>query len=309
MFTRREFSFSSADGYSTVWGEICLPEGEPKGILMISHGMIDHIGRYEFVKEYFTRHGYAVAGNDHIGHGRSASSPEAFGYLGDRGVDSIVDDLHTANLLVRRELGDLPVILLGHSMGSFMARVYATRYPESIDGIIIHGTGGKNPVLPFGKLLVSLVGLVKGDSHRSELIRSLAFGAYNKRFPNEGADAWLTREGSLVADRATDPYTSFTFTVSGYKALFDALGRANSKSHFSHYPISLPTLIASGEEDPVGDYGKGVRWAYEGYLNEGVKDLTLKLYPGARHELFNESGREEIYADILEFTDRVCDGK
>jgi len=293
-YTKREFYFTSSDGISRVYAEICVPDVPARAVILLSHGMIDHVGRYEYLKEEFTRRGFIVAGNDHIGHGRTAPDADSLGVMPKEGAYRIVDDLYTVNRTLAEEFPHLPRVLLGHSMGSFMARLYAARYGESIDGIIIHGTGGKNPALGAGKMLVNLIAKFKGDGHRSELVRSLAFGAYNKRFdPEEGPDAWLTTRSELVRDRATDPYTTFTFSLSGYRELFRALGECNSKKHFDAYPKELPTLVISGADDPVGDYGKGTEWVHGQLYLAGVRNLTLKLYDGARHELFNESCRAE----------------
>jgi len=177
---------------------------------------------------------------------------------------------------------------------------YAEKYPESIDGIIIHGTGGKNPLLPFGKALAGITRFFSGDRYRARLVTKMAFGAYNKRFDKaEGENAWLTREGSLVADRATDPLVQFIFSSAAYSDLFKSIGLCNSGAHFKAYPKGLATLVMSGDADPVGNYGRGVIFVHKKLREKGVSDLTLKLYEGARHELFNERNREEVFADIF----------
>ena len=301
-YTVSEVNYLSSNGKDKIYAEICVPDTEPRGIIQISHGMIDHFGRYSYLKERFTELGFIVAGNDHIGHGRSAESSEDLGYLGARGAEHIVDDLYTFNGILHTRYPRLRTVLLGHSMGSFMARLYAEKYPDSIYALIIHGTGGKNPALLPGKAVVMAIELFRGERHRSELIRKLAFGLYNKRFdPSEGDEAWLTSVPGLVKDRATDPYASYTFTVSGYRELFRALGACSSREHFASFPRRLPTLVISGKDDPVGNYGKGVRWVYESLKRRGVKNLTLKLYEGARHELFNEREREKIVNEMAEW--------
>ena len=305
-YITREFDFLSSDRKNTVRGEAYIPaEQSPKAIIAISHGMIDYVGRYSLLAEYFTERGYIVAGNDHLGHGKSAACPEDFGYFAKKdGYKLVIDDLKKTNDYLRGEYPGLPVILLGHSMGSFLARLYAQTYPESIDALIIHGTGGKNPLLPLGKTVIALVRLLRGDRHRSKLVTSLAFGSYNNKFDkSEGEWAWLTRQTELVSGRDTDPYTSFKFTASGYADLFKIIGLSNSSSHFDAFPKELPTLVVSGDCDPVGDYGAGVKFVYDSLASRGCK-ATLKLYEGARHELFNEINREEVFADILDWIER-----
>ena len=304
-YTKKCFTFASSNGRDDVYAEILVPDTEPIGILQISHGMIDHSGRYEYLKELLTSRSLIVAISDHIGHGRTARDRDDLGYLGKDGRHRIVDDLYTLNRILHEDYPNLDTVLFGHSMGSFMARLYAERYPDSIKGVVIHGTGGKNPALIPGLAVVNIIGAIKGDRHRSELVRGLAFDGYNKRFDkSEGSDAWLTSVPELVADRKTDPYTSFTFTVSGYRELFSALGECNSPAHFAAYPKELATLIVSGRDDPVGDFGKGVEWVYGQLSKNGAGDVTLKLYDGARHELFNERERDAMNAEIIDW---ICE--
>ena len=297
----RELGFPSGDGKSTIHAEIYEPvSGKARGIFQICHGMIDCVERYRLLADYLTSHGFIVCGGDHLGHGDTVKDPSDFGYFAKKdGYKIVVDDIYRLNRIMRDEHKDLPIFLFGHSMGSFLARLYALKYPESVSGIIIHGTGGKNPLLALGKMVVGLMKIFAGDRHRSRLVTSLAFGSYNSRFPKEeGANAWLTRDVSAVASRATDPRTNFIFTLSAYGDLFAALGESNSERFYSEYPTSLPTLIMSGEEDPVGDYGKGPREVYFGLQKRGVYNLRLKMYEGARHELFNELNKNEVFADI-----------
>ncbi len=310
-YTHKELQFPSSDGKNTSHAEMFIPEGEIRGVVAISHGMRDYIGRYKLLCEYLTGRGFAVVGNDHLGHGGTAASSEDFGYFAKKdGYKLVISDLYKMNAIIKDEFPGVPVILLGHSMGSFLARLYAELYPDTIDGIIIHGTGGKNPLLPIGKAIISLVGLLFGDRHRSRLVTGIAFGSYNARFDkSEGEEAWLTREGSLVSDRKGNPYTDFMFTAAGYRDLFNMIGLSNSKAHFAAFPKSLPTLVMSGGDDPVGDYGKGVRFVYDSLKGEGVSNLTLKLYEGARHELFNETNREEVFSDIVEWISGAIGGK
>ena len=147
-----------------------------------------------------------------------------------------------------------------------------------------------------GKAVAAIVRALRGPRHRSPLLKKLAFGSYNKRFPKEeGPDAWLTRDVARVADRPTDPYTSYIFTAAGYQDLFAMIGGCNSKEWFENYPKTVPTLVISGEEDPVCDYGKGAEYVYRHLVMAGTDRVTLKLYAGARHELFNETNRDEVF--------------
>jgi alpha-beta hydrolase superfamily lysophospholipase len=185
-------------------------------------------------------------------------------------------------------------------MGSFLARLYTVVFPETVDGLIIHGTGGPNPLAPVGKLIASVIKKLYGPRHKSKLITKMACGSYNKKFPKEeGRHAWLTRDLRRVAGRDTDIFQNFGFTVSAYIDLFDMLIKCNKKEWFSAYPKDMPTLVISGDMDPVGNYGKGPRYVYKQLMISGAENVTLKTYEGARHELFNETNADEVFEDIL----------
>lgn len=301
-YTFSEITFPSRDGIHTVYAEVYAPsDREPIGIVQLAHGMIDHVGRYRALADYLTGEGYVFAGHHHLGHGRTAGKDEDFGIFAEKdGVDYLLRDMHAMNKYLRESFPSLPLFVFGHSMGSFISRLYAVRYPHSLQGIVIHGTGGPNPLLPLGSFLAGLISLVRGKRHRSRLINKMAFGSYNSKFPKaDGKHAWLTRDVSRVADRDTDKLTGFTFTASGYSDLFRMIRASNSKSWFSEYPKQLPTLIMSGDMDPVGNYGKGPDYVYKQLMIAGCKSIELKMYEGARHELFNETNREEVFDDLV----------
>lgn len=303
-----QMSFPSADGVHTIYAEMYTPKNATaKGVVQLAHGMIDYTGRYAELADYLTARGYILAGNHHLGHGKSVADEADYGYFAERGgLELVIRDMHAMNTMLHDLFPTLPVVLFGHSMGSFLSRLYAVRYPRSIKGLVIHGTGGKNPLLGAGMTLAKLIRALKGARHRSPLIENLAFGAYNKHYPEEGPNAWLTREGELVRDRDTNPYTSFKFTVSGYIDLFTALRDCNKRSWYKSYPKELPTLVVSGDDDPVGNYGKGPAEVYRGLMLAGVTGVELKLYEGARHELFKESCRAEYFAHLTEWLEGVA---
>ncbi len=300
-YNHRNITFPSSDGKNTINAELFVPsEQEIRAVVQISHGMIDFVGRYEGLAEALTAKGIVVAGNDHIGHGGSVSTPDDFGFFASKnGYTYVTSDLKKMNDIIRKEFPGVPVVLLGHSMGSFLARLYAEKYTDSIDAVIIHGTSGPNPALPFGRVLIKLIKFFKGERYRSSFVRSLAEGGYNKSFDkSEGEGAWLTRDGAMVAGRPSDARTNFVFTVSGYADLFEMLSAINTKAWFRDFPKTLPALVISGDCDPVGNFGKGVRYVYDNLKKYGA-DVDLKLYEGARHELFNETNRDEVFADLI----------
>ena len=297
----------SNDGTHKLHMEIFEPtELNLKIVLQISHGMIDFVGRYKRYAESLNALGITVVGADHIGHGASVNDKSEYGYFAKRGgIDLVLSDLKKANDDVRSRYPDYKVVLLGHSMGSFLARLYMERYPDSVDGVILQGTAGPNPLLPAGRALVAVMKPIFGDHYRSSLVKGMAEGSYNTKYKNEtwggkpNVGAWLTRDGARVQDRPNDERTNFIFTLSGYGDLFKMLTLCNSKKHYAALPKDMPIFIMSGADDPVGDFGKGVRTVYTSMKSAGLKNVEMKLYDGARHELFNETNANEVFADIL----------
>ena len=300
-YLHKDITFPSSDGKNTIHAELFVPsDNNIRAVVQISHGMMDYVGRYKGMAEVMCAAGIAVAGHDHLGHGDSVAAPDDYGFFASKnGYGYVIDDVKRMNDFIRFELPGVPVILLGHSMGSFIARLYAIKYANTIDGLIIHGTAGPNPATGAGKLIVKIMRAIKGERYRSKFICSLADGGYNKGFdPAEGPNAWLTRDPSQVADRIGNPKNDFIFTLAGYEDLFNFLGNCNHKNWFDGFPKKLHTLVVSGENDPVGGFGKGVTYVYENLKKNGA-DVELKLYPGARHELFFETNREEVFSDLI----------
>lgn len=303
-FEHTELRFPSSDGVHKIYVELYVPKDrEPKGIIQLVHGMVDHTGRYKELAEYMCGEGYIFAGHHHLGHGKSVDSEEEFGFFADKGgKELVVEDVHIMNRLLRERYPTLPIVILGHSMGSFITRLYLRKYPNTVKAAIIHGTAGPNRILPLGKAIGWTNKLFMGKRHRSRLLYLLTTGGYNKSFPKEeGECAWLSSD--LDAVSGDDPLTSFTFTSSAYCDLFSMLGECNSRRWFREYPKDLPTLIISGECDPVGDFGRGPRYVYKQLCLAANNRVTLKMYEGARHELFNEKCRREVFEYLAAWID------
>lgn len=303
----------SNDGVHKLHMEIFEPtEANLKICVQISHGMIDFVGRYKRYAESLNALGITVLGADHLGHGGSVADRSEYGYFAKRGgVDLVLSDLKRVNETIRARYPDYKVVLLGHSMGSFLARLYTERYPDSIDGLILQGTSGPNPLLPMGRALVAIMKPLFGDKHRSPLVKSMAEGSYNNKFKGEtfegkeNVGAWLTRDAARVKDRPNDERTNFIFTLSGYADLFKMLTLCNSKKHYFALPKNLPIFIMSGEDDPVGSFGKGVMTVYNSMKRAGLDKVAVKLYPECRHELFNELCYDEVVEDTASFLKSV----
>jgi alpha-beta hydrolase superfamily lysophospholipase len=253
--------------------------------------------------------GIVLAGNDHPGHGESAASPEDFGYFAkDGGVELAVEGLAEMSRILLERYEGKPLILLGHSMGSFLCRIYLTKYAENLAGAIVMGTAGAGAPTGAGISLASLIAFFRGDRHRSKLLRTIQQSGYLKRCgKNPDRCDWLTRDRAIVEAYNNDKFCNYIFTVSGYRDLFRMIRDSNSDEWFDEYPKELPTLIMSGDMDPVGNYGKGPDYVYKHLLISGCKSVILKSYEGARHELFNETEecRREVFSDMINWLEGI----
>lgn len=303
-----EGTYLSADGVSRVHYYVWKPaEGRPKAVIQLAHGMCEYVQRYDAWARRFCEAGYAFCGNDHLGHGHTAEDENGLGYTHPRkGALYMVEDLHTLTQRIKEKLDGVPVVLYGHSMGSFAARAYLTRYGGEINAAIISGTAGAGMPTGLGKLLAHAIARAKGDHHRSKMMASIAFGSYNKRFAEENDHAsWLTREPEVRQKYREDPFSHYLFTVAGYDTLFTLLQEVSRKDWATKVPKTLPVLVLSGDMDPVGNYGKGPRQVYERLLKAGCTRVGLKLYEGGRHEMHNETNRDEVFADLVAYLEEV----
>ena len=302
-----EFTYLSADGKTNVHAYWWIPQDrEPRAIVQLAHGMCEYVERYDAWARRFADEGIVFCGNDHLGHGRTAASGEDLGYTAARGgADLLVEDLYTMTQKAKSRFGDLPIFLYGHSMGSFVARLYLTRYGEALTGALISGTAGPEAPTALALSLVRAIAATKGIRHRSKFITSLAFGAYNKRFRAENdPDAWLTRVREVRERYAKDPFCRFVFTLGGYDTLFTLLGTVSDKNWANGVPKNIPILLFSGDMDPVGNYGRGVKKVYDRLARVGA-NVTLKLYEGGRHEMHNEENKDEVFADVIDFLGKI----
>ncbi len=294
---KQSVTFASGNGQDSICGYWYEPEGPVRAVLQISHGMCEYIERYEPFIEYMTERGVAVCGNDHLGHGKGARALGQFAEKNGRAY--LVRDLYSMTERAKERWAGAPYFLLGHSMGSFVARQYTVKYGWALDGVIYMGTSGKNPLNWAGIALTNMLGVCKGKKARSRLIDKLAFGSYNKRIEKPmGEDDWLSRDVEVVRSYGKDPLCKFTFTIGAYHELFKLLRGVSGKGWAQQVPQRLPILLISGEADPVGQYGKGVRQVAGWLRQTGHEDVSLVLYPGARHEVLNETNRAEAYQDV-----------
>lgn len=303
----KEYSFPSVSELGDIYVRCWLPEdGKVKAVFQMAHGMAEHCDRYNWFAEKLCDAGYAVFINNHLGHKGSVKNDDMLGFFGEKdGWLNLVEDMRKTTELAKKEFPDLPFIVFGHSMGSFICRAYTSRYTD-IDAAIYCGTGGPNPAAAMGIAVANTIGKVKGVMYRSPLIDKMAFGTYNKRCPKRTPFDWLTKDEEIVDKYIDDKYCGFMFTTAGYRDLFSALGYVSKTEWAERVPEKLPILIVSGAEDPVGTYGEGVKKVYEMLKVTGHNDVEMKLYEGDRHEILNELDRDTVAADIIAFADKYA---
>ncbi len=302
MIQKEEFYFDSLDGEHKIHSIRWVPEHDkPVCVLQIIHGMTEHIDRYDGFAQYMAGKGILVVGDDHLGHGKSVRPGEPYGYFCKEDAATVlVRDEHRLKKMTQEQYQGVPYIILGHSMGSFIARNYLIRYGSGIDGAVIMGTGMQSKIqLAAARALAGIQILFCGPKHVSKLIDKLAFGMFNKRIeaPKTPSD-WLCSNEESVKRYRQDPMCNFTFTANGFQTLMKLIWNLHDVEKLKKMPRQLPVFFVAGEEDPVGDYGRAVKQVYESFLQLGMERVQMKLYPGDRHEILHETDRAEVYADI-----------
>lgn len=298
---KREFFYPSADGETDIHAVEWIPEGEVKAVLQISHGMVEYADRYDAFAAWLAQRGWYVTGNDHLGHGKSVTSKEKYGFFHvPDGNACVIRDIHALRERTGKKYPGVPYFMLGHSMGSFLLRQYLLRYGRGLAGAVIMGTGYKGkPILLAGQLLCRLFAAVKGWGYRSRLIDSLGLGGYNRKFePCESSRAWVTSDLEMREKYEGDPLCSFIFTVNGYFQMFEGMKQIAGRKAALKVPRTLPVLFISGAQDPVGGFGKDVEKVYRMYRDAGIKDVSLKLCENDQHEVLNEQDRQQVYEYI-----------
>lgn len=298
---KREFRYPSRDGVTAIHAVEWVPEGEIRAVLQICHGMTEYINRYDEFAQFLNKQGIYVTGHDHLGHGESVQGDDYYGYFHEKkGNQYVIGDIHKLREITQRKYPETPYFMLGHSMGSFLLRQYLTMYGKGLSGAVIMGTGYHSaPVLDAGLLMCRVIALFKGWRYRSKFINDLSFGGYNKNFRNDATGAtWLSANVENCERYAKDPLCTFMFTVNGYYQMFKGLKVLVKKGSVEKIPKELPILFAAGMDDPVGNFGKSVRRVYGKYRAAGIQDVKIKLYKGDRHEILNETDRQQVYADL-----------
>lgn len=306
-YTVNSFKHPSSDGVHTLSGVVYCPDTKPIGYFQVVHGMAEHIGRYERFMSQMAEEGWICFGYDHLGHGKTANDPSEFGYISDtNGYELLVDDVKGfSDAVISKYSAEKgvsgPYVLMGHSMGSFIVRLATAKY-KNPDKLIVMGTGGKNPLATPGLMIISLIKAIRGGHHISPLVQKLAFGNYNERFDDDLNDSarWLTTNKERRKVFHEDKLSGFLFTVSAMKDLVRMNRDCNLKRWYDAMPTSLPVLLVSGEDDPVGNYSKGVLEVEEGLKKHNIP-VKCVIYKGARHEILEDFTHDDVLRDILAF--------
>lgn len=303
MAKEEKFTFLSADGKTTIHAVRWIPEdGNYEAILQITHGMIEFVERYIPFADFLTQNAFMVVGHDHLGHGDSVASREDWGYFAENPSDTVITDMHTLRTMVQKENPGVPYFMMGHSMGSYMLRKYLCLHGENLSGAIIMGTGCvPDGTTKFGMTLCRVMARFRGWNYRSRLMQKLSYSKPYHKFDLYGKDytnSWLTKDTEHVKKYYSDPRCTFVFTLNGYLGLMEAVYFDNQMENIKKVPKDLPVFMVSGADDPVGDLGEGVKKVYHMFKEAGVDDLTYRLYETDRHEILNETDRDQVYADI-----------
>ena len=298
----QDFYFQSSTGRTSIHALKCVPDGKPRAVVQIAHGIAEHIDRYRPFMEFLADNGFVAAGNDHLGHGKSIRVPAEQGFFAEKdGWWRVVDDMDKLHDIMSNEYPELPYVLFGHSMGSFLTRTYLIKHPDKYDGVILSGTGHQSPALVLGgnaaaSVMAKLSGAM-GDGAKLDL---LAFGTYLNKIENPRTKFdWLSRDTEQVDKYIADPLCGFVGKIGLYRDMMQGIKFITDKKNIAQMNKEKPVYFMSGDGDPVGDYGKGVERAYKAFCDAGLHDVFMRLYPGGRHEMLNETNKEQVYQDIL----------
>ena len=303
MTNLSEFTFLSSDKHTQLHGMLWDVQEVPvRAVLQICHGVAEHIARYDKFARAMNERGIVVAGHDHLGHGKSLPEGDTPVYFGEGNTwDTVVDDIYVLHQRLRQRYPDVPLCIMGHSMGSFLTRTYLIRYPGTVKAAVIMGTGWQSRAAVNGGLaLANAIAAMSGENATSDVVTELAFGSYNKLFaPNRTKVDWLSADEENVDAYIADPMCGADATVGLFRQMLHGIAFNQNPKNLARMDSSLPVLLISGDRDPVGDMGKGVRRTADAFRKAGLSDVTLKLYPGLRHEILNEGPmRQTVYEDI-----------
>lgn len=305
---RKEAYFSSSNGVNRIrtliWQD---DEKSPVGVVQLAHGVAEHIGRYDDFARFLADNGFVVCGNDHLGHGKSIESEADLGYVYEGDHANMVRDMNTLHNIMSRRYPGLPYIMFGHSMGSFLARIYSANFGDRLSAAIYCGTGQLPPaVLALRDPAETLMDKLAENSTAPASVSNLFGKLTKKMLKGDSEFAWLSRNEQNIADYVADPLCGFPITGALTKELLILAVKASAPDWASKLPKELPVLIISGAKDPVGMNGRGVLAVSDALVEAGIEPEVI-LYPADRHEILNEEDKDKVYADILKFLKGITD--
>ena len=304
---KEHFTYLSNDHTTLIHAVRWIPDGEIRAILQISHGMVEFVERYEGFASFLAKEGILVTGNDHLGHGESIRSKEDYGYFAEENGNAVlIKDIHRLRKMTEEQHPGVPYFMLGHSMGSFLVRQYLCCYGKGLAGAVVMGTGHHpRAELAAALGLTKAMAKAKGWRYRSSLVDMLAFGSYAKSIKHSRTNRdWLTKDEKIIDDYIAEERCQFMFTLNAYHNMFLGLYKLTNPEYLDRMPKELPVFFVSGAMDPVGSNGKGVLKVYTEFKEIGMKHLDLRLYPGDRHEILNETDKEKVYDDIRNWMEK-----
>lgn len=305
-----DFAFQTVDGANLHVSGWTVEN--PKAVVQILHGMAEYGSRYARLAEALTSSGYTVYAHDHRGHGKSVPNGSEPGHMADNDSwNRIVEDAHGVNREIAKRHRGLPIIILGHSMGSFVLQQLLFEHPNDMVAAALSGSNGKPPPIAMvGKLIARIERARVGKSNPSPVLQKLTFGEYNKPFePARTEFEWLSRDPQEVDKYVADPLMGFAVSTQTWIDLLSSLDRIAKPSNIAKVPKGIPLYLFAGDQDPVGDNGKGMKRLYDAYKRAAIFDVRLKLYPDGRHEMFNETNRQEVADDFISWCDEIVAGR
>ncbi len=295
----KDFYVPSTDGHHTLHGYVFEPVGKARGYVQIVHGMTDYTLRYRHLMEALAEAGYLAFGYDQLGHGTTANTPAELGFIAEKdGWRYLIQDVSAFSRAIFRTYGEAPLTLLGHSMGSFVVRLAALE--EAPRRLILLGSGDADAAAPLGRAMTSLLGTLYGKRHISHLMQALVFSDYDRKFEGDWPNRWITVDTENLVRYKDDPFCTFRFSVSALGDLIRLNERSNSPSFYKNFPKETEVFLLSGSEDPVGDYGSGLRRIHRRLTKRGIP-CQIKLYEGYRHEILQDFCKDQVIEDILSF--------
>lgn len=301
---KKENYFLSSDGKTMIHYTMWYPEKRIRGVIQLTHGMTEYMENYNEFAEFLCENDFFVAGHDQLGHGHSVKSSNELGhFINKNSVDILVEDMYNLMKKVRSEYPDMPYFLFGHSFGSFLSRIFAGTYGNKLSGLILTGTGNADiKKVKHALKLIRAIRITKKADYRSSLVQKTLFTSYSERIENpENMHEWICRDEKSIEDYLNDPLNNYVYTLNGFSTLLYAVLKMQEERVFEDTPEKLPILMMSGSEDPVGNYGEKVLEVCNLYKEHKVKDVTLKIYKGARHNILMEINKKGVMKDCMEW--------